>query len=394
MNRHPDAPAFPVDDSELAGLVDLDDALRIEELDATARLAALLAGDRELTPESITADEAFHSAGAVRVLRAEAARARERVPERALVLTDAAIAIVEALRQYPPALTAMLRASAWRGRADALRYLGRYPEALSALDEAEGALELVRARGFEEALITFVRATVLWKMGRLDEAMRLAQSATNTFRDYGDEDRVVKARILEGAILFDRGEYRDARGVYASILPAVQRMDDIGLSGTVMNDIGACEQELGEHDAAARHFARALELFDAATMSIEATRTRWNLARLMLARGQSEDAVQLLHRVAQEFEASASRSDAALVLLDIAEILVDQSRHAESTLIAQSLVERFTSAGMLPSAVTALRYLHESMLARTATTATIGHVREFLASLTEDPHRNFVGLAS
>ena len=99
------------------------------------------------------------TAGLVRALESASAEARDRRPTLALDLATASRELANALRSedLPAGLVATLRGQAHKERANALRYLGRFEEALQELDAAEAIFRELAAGDFDLAAVAFVR---------------------------------------------------------------------------------------------------------------------------------------------------------------------------------------------------------------------------------------------
>jgi tetratricopeptide (TPR) repeat protein len=367
--------ALSSEEPSVEALVRFSTELDDERLAAAAWISRLQDG---VALETILAERALRTAGGVETLCDVSTDVRDRDPAGALVLTDAAVAIANRLSAYPVTLLAILRGTAWRQRATALRYLGRFPEALESLDRAEAALDESMATAFDLARVMYVRATVLFEMSRHEEALVLARESAARLEEFGDERRVLHARMLVASLYSDAGEYAMARDIFERLIPTAQRIGDRVALGLLSNNLGSVAQEVGDYAAASSWLSRALAVYDELGMDVERIRTHWNVASVFLAMGSIEEGLERLHAVAQEYEAIGSRSDAAAVLLDAVEVLFEQGRLAESALLGQSLVERFTSAGMMPSALAALQYLNDALASRNMTRDTIAHVRSQL----------------
>jgi len=88
----------------------------------------------------------------------------DREPVRAEKLYAAAIDLTTRLLETPPALTAALRGYAEKGRANALRMLGLYQEAMQILIDAEQHFVDAGHCTLEIGAVRYVRASILFKM--------------------------------------------------------------------------------------------------------------------------------------------------------------------------------------------------------------------------------------
>src|SRR5205823_4109738 len=130
-----------------------------ENAEAVRMLAPLLASPIRLSDARIAANPRFRTEGVVRMLCAEANGMHEKRPKFSLQLAEAACAISEALDTSG---ARYCRGLALRERANALRYLGRFTEALRSLDLAESMFDSSPgADPFDRAIVGYIRGTVL-----------------------------------------------------------------------------------------------------------------------------------------------------------------------------------------------------------------------------------------
>lgn len=382
------------DDSPLAARA-LTDLLSCEDAEAGELLAPLLQSPMTFKRANIAANPEMRTAGVVRRLCAESRALRERQPMHALTVADAAIAIADQLplARYPQPLLDELRGDAWHERANVLRYLGRHAEALDALDIAERAYTRSPAGPYCTAVVEYSRAVVLLEMGRGDEAMKLARRAARVFRQFGEDERHVNARMVEGAVLFDSGAYDEARALFAELKPLAQTLGEPSTLARVYLNIANCDLRRGELAAADEHFARALSLYEALGLETERVRTRWNIGCLRIASGDVAGGLARLREARAEFEELGARSDAALVALDIARTLLETGNPAaaeEAAELCGEVVKSFTDVGMTGHALTAVAFLQAAFATGAVTPDLVSHIREYLESFPDHAGLPFV----
>lgn len=354
-----------------------------EDAAAEQLLAPLLSSPASFRRANVTSLPEMRTAGVVRRLRGESRALRERQPMHALVLADAAIAICDLLpaRRYPESLLDDLRGGGWLERANVLRYLGRYPEALDAADIAAKAFAQSTVAVYSLALVDYLRAVIFVETERRDEALVLVRKCSRVFRQFGEDDRYVHAKMVEASVLFDQNRYRDARDLFVSLVRVAKGLGDAATLARLYANVANCQLRLHELESADVYFARALSLYEALGMETERIRTRWSIGSLRIANGDIPDGLARLREARREFEQLGLRSDAALVTLDIAEALLASGHAAgarEAAELCGSIVESFTSVGMTGHAMTALAFLHEAFETGRATPALVRHVRHYL----------------
>lgn len=352
-----------------------------EEEDAKQLLPLLLdSGDCEIWKIRAATTSQLRTLGIVRSLCAESKTTREHKPARAYDLAVLAAEIAEQLSadNYPQPTLNQIRGLAWKEQANALRYLGRYNEALSRLEVASTHYSKNMVSEFDLATIDYVRATVLREIHRETEALVLARKSADVFIQFGNQQRFIHARLLEGTIHFHAGNYDDARKVWMPLLKLAREENDLSTLGVMFNNVGQCELQLGDPDSAGGYFLQALHVYDDLHMPVEKNRTRWGLGRMLITNGRLSEGLGMLRQVQRDFESLQMRTDSALVSLEVVEVLLANQQFEEVPNLCRQLIENFTSAGLTANANTALAYLREAITTGSATPGIVRHVRRYL----------------
>lgn len=366
-----------------------------EDREAGAMLTPLLASPASFRRANVTATPALHTAGIVRRLCRESRELRERQPMHALVVADAAIAIADQLPhgRYPQTLIDELRGDSWLERANVLRYLGRHEEALDAADIAARAFAGSPVATYSTALVDYLRGVIFVELERFDEARRLVRRAARTFRQFGEEERFVHAKMVEATVLFDQSRIREARDLFLSLVRVAKQIGEAPTLARLYNNVANCQLRMHELDSAEVYYARALSLYEALGLETERIRTRWNIGCLRIATGDIGDGLARLREARREFEHLGLRSDAALVTLDLAEALLataDPASAREAGELCSSVLESFASVGMTGHALTALAFLREAFATGNVTPNLVRHVRNYLETRPDQTGTPFV----
>jgi len=373
----------------LAGLLAREDA------EAKEMLEPLLGSPAAFRRANITANPLMHTAGVVRRLCAESRQLRERQPMHALVVADAAIAIADQLPyvRYPLTLTDELRGDAWYERANVLRYLGRYPEALDALDIAAGAFTRSPVAAFSGAMIDYLRSVIFVELDRFGDARRLARKSARVFRQFGESERFLHAKIVEASILFHEDRLRESRELFVSLLPGAKTLGKPETLARLFANIANCEVRLGELESAEGYFARALSLYEAVGLESGKIRTRWNLASLRIAAGDLADGLNRLSQARREFDQIGAHTDAALVTLEMVEVLLSTNERRaarEAAELCSGLAESFAAVGMTGNALTALAFLRQAFETGQVTPDLVRHIRRYIETRPDQEGHPFV----
>jgi len=329
----------------------------------------------------------YRTAGVVRALCRKADAVCEEDPLFAVALADHAVVIAEALTAafYPPEALHQLIGAAWKERADACRFLGRFPEALAALDHAERAFRRLVAGGHELARVNYSRATVLLFSDRLDEAMPIVTGLAETFALYGDEERYLNAKLLEGLLSYRRKDLARAANVWSALRDRALESGMAPLAARLAMNVGCMYLERGDSAEASRWFHDSFVEFRSLGMHTEVIRVQWQQARVVAAAGKPGLGIEKLRTAGQAFAARGMALDAALVELDVVEALILVGRNSEAQRLSRRLFRTFRSAGLATGALTALAYLKEVATARPPAVLEVTYVREVLERARDVP---------
>jgi tetratricopeptide (TPR) repeat protein len=350
---------------------------RAEREDEDAdRFVLTLPADRVGTWKTACAAREHRTAGLARCL-VRAARSRyARTPLDAMTILDIALEIAEAL--VPRAL--YLEGELWKERGNTLRHLGRYPEALRALDKAESAYGHVPVAEFDRAFVLWARATVYWAMKRFDDARALASRAEETFREYHDDVHAAQVQLLEGGIRFDEGDVAGARTVFEAARPAVEQFEDEETLARLFANLCTCDVRLGNVATGRAYGARAAAMFARLGMDTEALRLFWSLAEALATDIDRDRAVDQLRDTAARFEGLGMLGIAADVSLDTLRFLLDEGKYEESARLAALLSARFRQENVAIDAANAFAYFQEAAAALRATPTLVDYLRSYLTA--------------
>jgi tetratricopeptide (TPR) repeat protein len=329
----------------------------------------------------------YHTAGVVRALCKRANGMCERDPRYALVIADAAIGIAAELPEnaYPASALHEWRGEAWKEQANALHHLGRFPEALTALDNAEDELTQLRHLGLGQVAVMYVRALVLFEQERFDEAERLAVASGSAALHLGSTDRYMRALHLQGQILFYKPDINAAAARFEEVLRYGQQQGSSIWIARESLTLGNCWIEVGDLDRARRDLLEALRRFKALRLDAEMTRTEWAMARLLFAEGAPNEAISRLRKCIADLTRYQMLTDAAIATVHLAEMLNATDQRREIPKLLKGMVKTFVSAGKITGALMALAYLKDAAAAGKMTAAVSAHVRRFIIRTEHQP---------
>lgn len=362
-----------------------------EDREAEELLAPLLANPAHAAWTNLALQKRYLTGGVVRKLSAHAHSIFDSEPLDALTFADVAIAVAEALPVdlYPARAVYELRGTAWKERANALRLLGDFTEALESLRRAERAYRQLAEAGVPLANVAFVRAAVFYEQQRLEEAAQVAEVAERGFAHAGEEDRRMKALYLRANIHYESQDIASAITLYRQVLEHGENRNDAEWIARACYALGNCFIEARDLGEASMHFHKALMLFREVGPATERVRTEWGIARVFLHSGKHSEAIRRLKDVTAAFAQRSMVTDAALAGLDTAEALLVSGHMGQIVPLAQRLFTVFHTAGMLTGALTAIAYIKAVAAAGTLTPGDLQLVRTFLRRVERQPELVF-----
>jgi tetratricopeptide (TPR) repeat protein len=356
-------------------LSDLTERLRKEDSEAQKIAAALLVGPQAWWRTRFTQNSQTRTAGMVRELLRRLDVAYLEVPTQALEMTAIAIEVADSLpvSEYPSDMVIALRAHAARENGFALYFLGRFHEALEAVDRAEQLFGQTPFPEYDLARVALVRAAVYRAFDRMTEALALTRQSAATFLRFGDRKRFSNAVQTEGAILYTMGAMQEAAKAWSSLETESEITGDS--RGGLFHNLAVCHIQLGNAARAKNYMAQALAIFTASGNEVQKVRVRWAMAQLLATTGQQSEAVGIFRDVQRQLGQLGMEADAAAAALELAEILLILDQPEEVPAICRALLDQYTQKGMTSRAVTALSFLREALAMGHATPELVRQVR-------------------
>lgn len=299
----------------------------------------------------------LRNSAALEQMSEEVRRLLDREPREALSLSNLATDIAESLPSgiYPDTVIAQLRATAWKDRANALRYLARYPEAIEAINTAEERLEPHAALAYDRAVVRLVKAMVAHQVGQPEAAYALLRHCRTVFGDFGDDTRAIMAGRIEANFLYDGGRFEDARAMYSSLLASVR--GDLETEADLHSNLGYCAIHIGDFPAANIHFSEAIAGFTEIGHFATALKTERGAGNLLVKKGQVRSGLERLASVRSQYLEHGLIQDAGLAGLDIVEALVIRGDIEDARKVARQIRVDFAEAAMDQYAIAALERL-------------------------------------
>lgn len=328
----------------------------------------------------------LHTSGALERLGQEIDKRRSTDPREALAIAELATSIAEAIPDdaYPAIIIAQLRAHAWKDRCQALSYLGRYEEALNALDRAEAQFDAFGTLAHDRAIVRFCRATLLQHLRRFDEAQAILDECSRVFQSYGDTQTYVKCTLAIGNLMVRRGDYRTARTILAPLVT-----EDSLVGPHARMGIGWCAIHLGAAAEAIEQFDEAARGCRRLGRELETVRAIYGAGSAMLRLHRFHEAIAALRSTREIFLARGLVEEGGLSGLGIVEAYLVLGQAEAARELAASLVREFSDANLNRRAIAALAYLNDAITASNATPEIARDVHAYIVTLQMDPNREF-----
>lgn len=365
---------------------------RLDEEDRAAErlVSPLLSSMLRFRDAKLAENPRAQHGGVVRYLCAAAHGLHEKQPQFSLLLARTAYAVAFALENGPHTSRRWCMALSLREAANAFRYLGRFTEALRALEQAEKLFDESPASDpHDVAIVWFIRATVWMELDRLEEARGLSRRAAKVFRDYGDP-RELGALLVEACCLYFAGNNVEAAPAYEAVAARARAEGNRNILARAMTDAANVYLNLDQFERAERSYVEALILFDELGLATEKARVEWSLALVLVRRGDLARGAERLNAARGELQRLGLLNDHGLATLDWAAARLALGETAGVAEACKNILLHFESEGMMKNARLALAYVHEALARRTATPALLRQVRAYLEHLPARPDVVFV----
>ena len=205
------------------------------------------------------------------------------------------------------------------------------------------------------------------------------------FKQYGDNERHLAARLARGLTLFSARRFQEALAIHLEIIR--EAAPETRWYASALQNAATCYRELREFEAAIEYFVKAIAAFEMAGMISFRAKTRWTLARVLIAQQRYPSALQMLNELRGEFEELGMANDLACVALDTAEVLLSLGNYGEISGVCRSAIAYFQRAHLTSSeaAMTAVTYLCEAAVAGKLTNTIVCDLRVAFLSDSKRP---------
>jgi tetratricopeptide (TPR) repeat protein len=311
---------------------------------APAALAELL-----LLPESdrkpiLEIEPRFASPAVAELLLGVAADAARTEPRQAAALARLALAVAERVDRsdFGEQTVLALQLEGWSRLAEARWQSGEIGAAELALGAATLPAEALPIDAPERATYCRVAAALRADEGKPDEALGLLQRAAQICRHHHDHPQLGEVLAEQGCLLVEL----DPASALAPLRQAAALVDPAVSSWTALRlrqAMALAYAELDQHTTAREILRGSRQLLhEGLDHPLDQLRYAWTEARILERLGEDRKALRLFRAVAAGFARAGRAFEAALALLDGAELLVLVPRRPEELEALQALCARLT----------------------------------------------------
>lgn len=229
-----------------------------------------------------------------------------------------------------------------------------------------------------EIELNSLEASLRIDQGKFAAASELLDRSIRNQRAAGDDQGLARSLVQKGICLAETGDPSGAAATQREALDLISPETDEHLYLCAVMNLALFLCELGSH-------AAARDILDANRPRLErrsdawaALRTRWLEGRIALGLGETDAAERLLSGVRDGYLEQKKGVDAAMVSLDLANLLLRQGRIGELKQIARLIQPVFESQEIHREAIAALLLFQKAADAERVTAEAIGKLRDYL----------------
>lgn len=314
-------------------------------------------------------------------------------PERALWIAHLATILAPRVWLGEARMDAMIEldGDALREYAAALLEVGSFARAAEAATLARRDYNVLAGPPVKGlSILDLIEGRILHELGRTKEGLGMVQRGSNmllVFHD--DKESYVKGRTIEAALLFKGERYQEAMSVYAAMSEHAREEEDTELLAYVLQMVGRCRVKFGQFDEGRECIETAIRMFEDLKLFAEVPRVRKGLVEIAVARGRYNEAVSELYKMHNAFLALHLPIVAALVELDVVDLLMVSGRTGDIPTLCKKMLATFTEAGLRRNALMALAHIHALAQDGALESDDVQKVRAYLERLSGDPDAAF-----
>ena len=262
--------------------------------------------------------------------------------------------------------------------AKASRLLGKLADAERWLDRSDAAFRHTVNPTPSLAGIAFERAALRFAAGRFDETLELLPSLKSSFKKLGMSVESAKTEFLQAVTLLAVGKADEHFALLQTLeqAPAVRELPS--LHGQVLVQIGNHEVVLGQFEAAARTYEKALPIVMKGNRPVALCELKWSIGEAYRSQGSLGRAVEAFRDAKNDYKALGFQGFVVHLSLVIAETLLAVGKDREAEWEIFSALPIIDEEKMAPEGFAAVALLRESVSRRKTDSKALRELRELL----------------
>ncbi len=252
-----------------------------------------------------------------------------------------------------------LRAQAWRQYGNALRVLGRLPEAEEAFVTAKSYLDAGTRDPLQRARLSTQTASLRYFQRRFAEAIELAEEAGLVYEELGDTHSFASSMVQKAIACLYAGEAEDAVRVLNQAIPLIDADGDPHLLLAACHNLVRCYIDLGRPEQALSIYFETRVLYKRFSDPLIRLRLAWQEGQLLRDMGHLQAAEGVLLQARQGFVERQLHYEAALISLDLAAVYVRLQSDRELHHTVAETIPIFRALGVDREALASLLQLRQ-----------------------------------
>jgi tetratricopeptide (TPR) repeat protein len=214
---------------------------------------------------------------------------------------------------------------------------GAYGRALAELTRAESWLD--ETPSVERARIDLLRAGILYRQGKVEQALTWAQLGLERATQVGGEAERAHGLRLLGTIHTGLGDLQSAEQDYLASLDLCREMGDLRQQSMAANSLGAVYYYLGDWEQAERYYRQSLIVAEQIGFVDQQATVSNNLGELYLMQGRFDDAEERFQACLKTWRRTGFLLGVALSWRNLAQIAANRGQWEQaSSCLEESLL--------------------------------------------------------
>jgi tetratricopeptide (TPR) repeat protein len=252
-----------------------------------------------------------------------------------------------------------LRGQAWRQHGNALRVLGRLPEAEESFATAQQYLYAGTRDPFLRAKLCTQLASLRYFQRRFAEAVDLADEAASIYADLGESHSRASSMVQKAIASLYAGEPEEAIRVLNQSISLIDADGDPHLLLAACHNLVRCYIDLGRPEQALSIYSETRELYKRFDDPLIRLRVAWQEGQLLRDMGHLKAAESILLQARQGFIEHNLLYEAALISLDLAAVYVRLQAEQDLRQTVAETVPIFRALGVDREALASLLQLQQ-----------------------------------